>query len=135
MTISLMYSLAHSFVEALVFITKKWLKLVTLCTITQIELWYLGVWRKPVIKSIFITFHFHVGILIYLSHFCRLMFHHNLRQLWNFSQNVYYILIMPFHEKISQIMVHLSRTWMKGIPRFMGFYKDLLPQLTLLRNT
>ena len=34
-----------------------------------------------------------------------------------------------------QIVVHLSGTWMNRIPRVMGLCKDMVSQLTNIRNT
>ena len=72
-----------------------------------------------------------------LSHtFWFLMFYFLLLTIEKLSHKIYDV---PLHVvpplDFPQIMVHLSGAWMNRISRIMGFYENLLSQLTNLWNT
>jgi hypothetical protein len=114
----------------------KWAVFVSLSTITQIESFFLAVRGKPIMKSILMSSHFHMGIDNGWStpdDFKWLAF-----ILWQVSHSATYLAISTFildHQKLLfKILVHLGTAGMNREFGHMSLIKDCLLNFWIDRN-
>ena len=122
--------------ESVVLTAKKWEDLVILSTVSQKESCCVRVRGNLVMKSIFITSHFQVGMSI--SWVIPLVSDALPSHAWIgvLTHKIFYI---PLHtippKDFPHIAIHICGAWMNRISRVVGFCKNLLSQLTHIRNT